>query len=141
MKVLREQSKEKAKQMLMEANRAIKKTKILDANLLAEKVFEKYKRSKNVLVIFSDMKESSGKIDFEKQKLSAAITNNIIEEEKKASRMPKFADVQVYVVGAGGGNASDSFNQIQNFWMEYYRAAGASLNKENYGSGLLKFDE
>jgi len=140
-KTLREQAKEKAKQMLAGANRTVKKTKILDANLLAEKVFQKYQRPKNVLVIFSDMKESSEKIDFEKQKMSAETTKKILEDEKKASRTPKLSNVQVYVVGASGGNTLDSFNQIQNFWLEYYKAAGANLSKENYGAALLKFDE
>lgn len=127
--------------MLADKNRPVKKTKILDANLLAEKVFQKYNRPKNVLVIFSDMMESSEKIDFEKQKLTAETINKILEDEKKAERIPKFSNTQVYVIGASSAGASDSFNQIQNFWLEYYKTAGANLSKENYGAALLKFDE
>ena len=140
-KAPREQIKEKAAQMLSDTSRPVKKTKILDANLLAEKVFQTYKRPKNVLVIFSDMIESSEKANFEKQKLTAEAVQKILETEKKAGRIPQLSNVKIYVIGASGGAASDSFNQIQNFWLEYYKAAGADLSKENYGAALLKFDE
>lgn len=138
---LRKQEQDKAAQMLGDTNRSVKKTKILDANLLAEKVFKKFDRQKKILVLFSDMIESSEKMDFQKQQFTTEAIKKIIENEKKAGRIPNLAGVRVYVVGAAGGNTSDSFNQIQNFWLEYFKAAGADLSKENYGAALLKFNE
>lgn len=138
---LRKQERDKAAQMLGSVDRKVRWTRILDANLLAEKVFKKFDRPKKVLVLFSDMIESTEKLEFHKFGLSDKATKKIIEDEKSAGRLPDLSSVRVYVVGATGARSADSFNQIQNFWLVYFKAAGADLSKENYGAALLKFDE
>lgn len=140
-KALRSTAKEKADEILSSEDAEVTKTRLIDSCQLAEKVFNKMRRSNNVLVIFSDMLESSEKADFEKQKVTSEITRKIIETEKTSNRLPQFKFTTVYVVGAAGTDRAASFNQVQDFWIEYFKTAGASLSKENYGAALLKFDE
>lgn len=139
--VQREAVKEKAKQLFAADKGLAKKTKIFESNELAERVFKSYERPKKLLVVFSDMLEYSEKGNFEKQKLNAESIRKILDGEKKTNQLPVLTGVKVYVVGAGTGRAAGSFNDIENFWIEYYRACGAELGKENYGAALLKFDE
>jgi hypothetical protein len=44
----------------------------------------------------------------------------------------------VWVAGAGGGTP-EKYLQIQDFWIEYFRAAGAELRPSRYGAGLMDF--
>jgi hypothetical protein len=50
--------------------------------------------------------------------------------------------VEVYVAGAASGTyrrmTSDRLQQIETFWREYFKACGAELRKERYGSALLE---
>jgi hypothetical protein len=120
-------------------------TKILDAMRLAERVISAYQRPKRVLVIFSDMIEESERYNFKRERLTDEVIARIINEEKQAKRLPDLAGVRVYVIGAGAsGNqpsSSEQYTEIENFWSQYFKAAGADLSKDRYGATLLKFDE
>lgn len=132
-----------ASDLLNDQTRKINRTKILDSMQLAESVFNTYKRPRKVLVVFSDMIEASDHYNFKRQTLSEAARRHIIEAEKKAGRLPKLSGVRVYVVGAGVGSRASSamYENIENFWLEYFKAAGADLPKERYGAALITFDE
>lgn len=141
LKTQRKAIKEKCARMLAADKGAAKKTKILDSNQLAERVFKSYPNPRKILVVFSDMLESSEKGNFDKQKLTADLSAKTIDGERKNSRLPDLSSVKVYVVGAQTGGAANTFNDIENFWIVYYKACGADLAKENYGAALLRFDE
>lgn len=117
-------------------------TSVMDALQLAERAFASYEGSPRVLVLFSDMIEQSGRYDFAREALTPARIKQIVERERAAKHVPDLRDVEVCVVGAGaarsGGISPDRFLAIQAFWIEYFKAAGAHLPKERYGSALLK---
>ena len=95
-----------------------------------------------LLVIFSDMIEQSRRYDFTGENLTAARIGQIIAKEQSAGRLPELQDVEVCVVGAGaatsGGLSAEKLLSIREFWLQYFKAAGADLSKDRYGSALLK---
>lgn len=117
-------------------------TSVMDALQLAERVFGSYPGTTRVLVIFSDMIEQSRRYNFAGERLTPARIQQIIEREQSAKRLPDLAGVEVCVVGAGaarsGGITPERFLTIQEFWLQYFKAAGANLPKARYGSALLK---
>lgn len=129
--------------LLSDHSRKINRTKILDAMQLAERVFRTYNQPRKVLVIFSDMIEESDNYNFQRQRLSQAESQRIIEAEKKAGRLPDLSGARVYVIGSavGGQGSSQLYQNMESFWLQYFKAAGADLTKERYGAALLSFDE
>lgn len=117
-------------------------TSVLDSLQLAERVFSAFQGDRRLLVIFSDMVEQSRRYDFIKENLTPARITQIIGREQSSGRVPDLRDVQVCVVGAGasrsGGVSAEKFLSIREFWFQYFKATGATLPKERYGSALLK---
>lgn len=117
-------------------------TSVLDGLQLAERVFETFEGDRNLLVVFSDMIEQSRRYNFAGENLTAARIGQIIARERSAERLPDLRGVDVCVVGAGasqsGGLSTEKILAIREFWLEYFKAAGASLPKERYGSALLR---
>lgn len=117
-------------------------TSVLDGLQLAERVFETFEGDRNLLVVFSDMIEQSRRYNFAGENLTATRIGQIIARERSAGRLPDLRGVDVCVVGAGasqsGGLSTEKILSIREFWLEYFKAAGASLPKERYGSALLK---
>ena len=117
-------------------------TNVMDGLQLAERVFGAFGGTQRVLVIFSDMIEQSRRYDFSRENLTPARISQIIQGEQSAGRIPGLQDVEVCVVGAGaaksGGISSERFLAIREFWLQYFKAAGARLPKDRYGSALLK---
>lgn len=141
---LRGQLSATAQRLLADSARRINQTRILDATRLAERVFKTYLRQKKVLVVFSDMIEESDRANFQRQTPTEASTAKLLGEEQRAGRLPDLAGVRVYVIGAGASSqrlAPASYTNVENFWLQYFKRAGADLAKERYGAALLSFDE
>jgi hypothetical protein len=116
-------------------------TDLLGAMQLAEKAFQGNAAASakaRLLLVFSDMVEESGQYNFRRENLTPARIASLVEAERKAGRLPLLKGVQVWVAGAGG-TAPEKFLQIQDFWIQYFRAAGADLRKSHYGAGLMDF--
>ena len=116
-------------------------TDILGAMQLAEKAFQGDAATSariRLLIVFSDMVEESARYNFRKESLTPARISAMVEAERKAGRLPSLKGVQVWVSGAGG-TVPEKFLQIQDFWVQYFRAAGADLRKGRYGAGLMDF--
>jgi hypothetical protein len=115
---------------------------VLDGLQLAERVFLTFEGEHKLLVIFSDMVEQSKAYDFSADNLTTARISQIINRERSAGRLPDLRRVEVCVVGAGaatsGGLSAEKLLALREFWFQYFKAAGASLPKERYGSALLK---
>ena len=122
--------------------RAAPATNVIDAMQLAERVFSTYEGDQKLLVVFSDMIEESRRYNFIREKLTAAQISQIIAKEQDGGRLPDLQGVEVCVVGAGqatsGGLPAEKLLAIREFWIQYFKAAGANLPKERYGSALLK---
>jgi hypothetical protein len=116
-------------------------TDLIGAMQLAEKAFQSQAGASakaRLLILFSDMVEESARYNFRRENLTPARITAIVEGERKTGRLPTLKGVQVWVSGAGG-TVPERFTQIQDFWTQYFRAAGADLRKSRYGAGLMDF--
>jgi hypothetical protein len=122
-----------------------KATKILDATMLASRVFHSDRRRNRVLVIFSDMVEESERYNFRRTRMTDDAIARMIAAERDSKRLPDLTGAKVYVIGAGAsGNqlpTSEEFLNIEKFWLEYFKSAGADLPEERYGAALLRFED
>jgi hypothetical protein len=121
-------------------------TRILDSIEVAARIFhgeEMKSISDRRLVIFSDMIESSERFEFTRIDTRRKLIAEIIDRERKAGRIPSLNGIRVWVAGAGAGGGSrlsgERLRWIEEFWLEYFRAAGADLPRTRYGSSLLDF--
>lgn len=117
------------------------RTALLDAMLLAEKIFQgelgkAYPRK--TLVVFSDMIEDSSRYNFERERLDAAGVESILEREKRDGRLPDLRGVKVWVAGAGSSDAGRTL-RVQEFWARYFQTCGAEFDKSRYSSTLINF--
>jgi hypothetical protein len=140
----RERIKQVVKDLLQQSR---KRTNLLDALAMVGKTFNE-QRCKGmpykVLIVFSDMIEQSDQYDFASTKLTDARTRQIIETLRKQGRLPDLKGVKVWVAGATaakqGGLKPDKIYEIENFWIEYFKACGAELTRERYAPVLVDFD-
>lgn len=116
-----------------------KKTDIINSLHLAEKIFRGEKR-RPVLVLLSDMLEDSGRYDFERSKVTDSFIRQLIEDKRKSKQLPDLLGAKIYVAGASAKSA-DKALEVQQFWMEFVKAANGNLTKENYGPALINFNE
>lgn len=113
-------------------------TEILSAIEVAEHLFKGIEAKRKILVILSDMIEESEYYNF---KENTVYSQQIIEKERSAGRMPVLDGVKVYVSGASA-ETDKKFDEVREFWMSYFEKTGASLPEHNYcSSELLSFDE
>jgi hypothetical protein len=131
---------------LFTENPPTQQTPILDAIEVTRKIFSGADMDSirdRRLVIFSDMIESSDRYEFTRAPLGEKAIAAMIEKEKLAGRIPSLSGVKVWVAGAGAGGGSHlstvQVRGIEQFWLAYFRAAGADLAPERYASTLLNF--
>lgn len=117
-----------------------KKSDIMGALHLADKIFKSYQHDRSILIVMSDMLEDSQAYNFSKEKLTQEKAKAILETEKKANRLPDLTNVKVYVVAAGSLD-TEKFFAVQRFWLEYFAACGAIAEPANYANDLLRFSE
>jgi len=122
------------------SKKRILKTDILSSLHVADRIFKNFPEKKPILVILSDMVEDSLDYNFEKERLNEERIREIIENERLKERLPDLKGVKVYVIGAQARDKKKFFS-IQNFWINYFKECGAILEKKNYGSALIKFEE
>lgn len=114
-------------------------TDILGSLHIAERIFDTYKKDRNVLVIMSDMIEDTPRYNFEKEKLSTKRIENIISKEKKAGLLPDLDGVKIYAIKNATKQSRNRYIGIENFWLRYFKECGANLGKANYGP-MTKFE-
>jgi len=121
-------------------------TRILDAIEVTSRIFngeEMRDIPDRRLLIFSDMIESSERYEFTRAAFSQRAISAMIQKDRRTGRIPKLNGVRVWIAGAGAGGgsrlSSDQLRGIEQFWLEYFRAAGAELVPTRYGSTLLNF--
>jgi hypothetical protein len=126
---------------LVHARRKVMSTDIMSALHVAERIFKKsLSQPRKVLVLISDMIEESNAYNFARQTLTEQKIREIIAAETQHHRLPDLAGVKIYVIGANAANR-EKFFQVQDFWLEYFRACGATVPSENYGATLVNFEE
>lgn len=96
--------------------------------------------NRKILVVFSDMVEESPRYNFPRERLTEPRIRAIIEAERSTGRLPNLQGVKVWKAGASAvGLDDDRSRALQRFWVEYFKAAGADLEPDRYGSRLLNF--
>ena len=125
----------KAEEILFTPKRKIMQTDIFSSLRIAERVFKRFSREENVLIILSDMKEESAEYNFARDRLTDNRIKEIIAKER-IKGLPDLKGVKVYVAGARG-NDSRHFQNIQKFWMSYFKECGATLEEDAYGRGFM----
>jgi hypothetical protein len=106
---------------------AFRQTDILGALMLAREVFDQHRNAKEkVLVIFSDMRQQTRELDLES--FSTVPSFDRIEKKRTKFGVLNLNDVHIRVLGVDGAGKSLSYWQsLQEFWIEYFRACGATL--------------
>lgn len=96
--------------------------------------------SRKILVVFSDMVEESPRYKFPREALTDARIRSIVDAERSAGRLPNLQGVTVWKTGASAVDLNDDQSRaLQAFWVQYFRATGANLEPDHYGSTLLNF--
>lgn len=90
-------------------------------------------------MIMSDMIEDSATYNFQKEKLTDARIDQIIEHEKAKGLLPDLNNVQVYAVKSATQQSREVYESIERFWLRYFKECGATLERANYGP-LTKFE-
>jgi hypothetical protein len=100
-------------------------TDIIGVLHLMSEIFSREPRTgRNVLVIFSDMRNVSPGLNLEARHLKSP--SLMIDEITRTHQVADLAGVTVYVAGANGGRRSvEHWRAVQEFWMQYFAKAGA----------------
>jgi hypothetical protein len=100
-------------------------TDIFGALLLASQIFQSSLKGRNLLVVFSDMRENAGDVNFEKPKGNVHLSPARLA---KGRPIPQLQNVEVYVLGADNAGKSIAYwTALRDFWSEYLQSAGATL--------------
>lgn len=127
-------------QALASQPRKIIHTDILGSVEQASRVFKSYPRSRRDLVIVSDMIQDTTEFDFDTENLAPDRITSLVNRLSAERRIPDLMGTVVYAVGARHRDEKRS-RMIRDFWMAFFRAAGADLTLERYGPTLIKFEE
>ena len=136
----RTQVAKKVEDYLKTQKSSAKRSEIMGAIAAAGKIFRQYGKQKSVLVVFSDMVEDSSLYNFEKLKLTEKKTREIIDNEKSRKAYPNLSGVKVLVVAPSTMNDA-RYTEITNFWLAYFRGAGAVFERDDYTNMLAAFNE
>lgn len=102
------------------------RTDIIGALILAGQIFDQTAGDK-VLVIFSDMRNSTTDLNLESQSLLTRRTSLL---KRTLPGQIYIQGVQVYGLGVdGSGKGVSYWQRLRKFWMEYFRSVGADLQR------------
>lgn len=135
-----------------------KATDILNAFQVASGILDGCLNMDRHLVVFSDMVHQTEQYDFAREELTPSRTRAIIQAQRQAGLLPSLQNVTVWVAGASADpsdpadpasvRASSQLNmqmgpaqisQIQNFWIAFFEACGASLTADRYSTTLQNY--
>lgn len=102
-----------------------KQTDLLGALMVSSQLFRQDGR-KNVLVIFSDMRQYTAELDLERPRsIKADVALAAVEKRKL---IPDLKGVHVYVLGVDDAAKSLAYWQgLRDFWLAYFKVAGAKV--------------
>lgn len=123
----------------LDEERDAARTAIFESLRVVEPLFHAERRRK-VLVILSDMLEDSGVANFDRGRLPPEIVQSVIDDQRSKGTLPELTGVNVYVAGAVASPPERSA-AVQRFWIEYFEAAGATIDKGKYARILVSFEE
>jgi len=102
------------------------RTDIFGALVLASDLLRETSGGRKVLIIFSDMRNSSSGIDLEQPPIVPA--REELKHVEQQVLVAPLSGVNVYVLGVDAEGKSVAYWQsLRNFWVEYFRKTGAVL--------------
>ena len=102
------------------------KTDILGALIVASDLFRSSPGRRNVLVIFSDMRQDTSVLDLEHARIVSASLAMIKAE--KGRLLPDLHAVAIYILGVDGAGKDMAYWQtLRDFWTSYFNKTGATL--------------
>ncbi|PYY12545.1 MAG: hypothetical protein DMG69_00880, partial [Acidobacteria bacterium] len=102
------------------------KTDILGTLLVAADLFRPSPGRRNVLVIFSDMRQDMPVLDLEHPKVVSA--SLAISKAERERLLPDLHGIEVYVLGVDGAGKDIAYWQtLRDFWTAYFKKTGANL--------------
>jgi len=116
------------------------RTTIFESLSVVEPLFQSEVRKRKILVILSDMLEDSGVANFDRGRLSNETIREVIEHQQSIGTLPDLRDVKVYVAGAVA-SPPERAGSVKRFWLEYFAATGASMDRGQYARVLTSFAE
>ena len=116
------------------------RTDIIGSLRLTQRLFENYPDDKKILVINSDMIEDDAGYRFDRNDLSNAKISGIIKELGHHGLIADLTGVKIYVAGATARTIK-RYDGITNFWLQYFKNAGAECSDRTYGAALVRFEE
>lgn len=105
---------------------AFSRTDILGGLLVAGELFKQTPHARNILVIFSDMRQQTPALALESRKeIPADGLLAKVEQERLLAALP---GVEVYILGVDSAGKSVAYwTELRNFWTAYFRRAGADV--------------
>jgi hypothetical protein len=101
-------------------------TDILGALMIAAELLENPPAARNVMIVFSDMREATPLLDLETPKL-VSVDSAMLKIESHGM-LPDLRAADVYALGVdAAGKSVDYWQSLSAFWRTYFARAGAHL--------------
>jgi hypothetical protein len=101
-------------------------TDLLGALVVSGQVFQSEPGTRNVLVVLSDMRHETPGLNFAKPALLPK--ERVLHQVERARLVANLKGVEVYVLGVDGAGKSVAYwDSLREFWLAYFREAGAEL--------------
>lgn len=117
-----------------------KATLLIDAVAAVGEIFAQGRAKGQTLqlLLLSDMIEESPTANFARETITPALTERLLEGQRRRGLLPDLKGVLVHVVGAAGTDAAH-MARIRGFWQAYFATAGGKLSA--YGRTVGSFAE
>jgi len=119
--------------MLKDTSNAAPGTDILGSLELAKRVFSLYPNMDHILLVMSDMRETSRVVRLDT--LTMKGVESLVARLRSAGRVPDLRNARVCVLGASHPSP-ERFRINREFWTRYLAATGAELR--DYGAALVR---
>lgn len=103
-----------------------RQTDVAGALVVASDLFRASSGRRNVLVVFSDMRNDTPALDLEHARMVS--TAFAMQKAKKERLLPDLHGVEIYVLGVDGAGKNMKYWQaLHDFWAAYFKRTGAIL--------------
>lgn len=105
---------------------AFPRTDILGGLLVAGELFKQTPRARNILVIFSDMRQQTPALALESR--GAIPADRLLAKVEQERLLAVLQGVEVYILGVDSAGKSVAYwTELRDFWTAYFRRAGADV--------------
>jgi hypothetical protein len=123
--VARSQAVSELRRVALSSQHSTPQTDIFGALTLAADILNQ-SSGRKVLILFSDMRQSTGELDFERAKTIMPV--QALATVTKRGVCAHLQGVEVYALGVDGvGKSFAYWNSLHGFWEAYFQTAGANL--------------